>query len=105
MKNIIRIAIVALAISGLASAQDGSSRKVKRTVAPAYPELAKKMQVSGAVKLELTVESTGKVKDVKVLGGHPLLAAAAQQTVKAWEYEPASGATVEMAVVNFKAQQ
>ena len=103
MKNIIRIAIVAIALSGLiALAQEASGRKVKHTVSPAYPELAKKMQVSGAVKLEVVVESNGKVKDVKVLGGHPLLAAAAQQSVKSWEYEPSSGQTVEMAVVNFK---
>jgi TonB family protein len=103
VKNIIRIAIVAIALSGLiALAQEASGRRVKHTVTPAYPELAKKMQVAGAVKLEVTVESNGKVKDVKVLGGHPLLAAAAQQSVKGWEYEPGSAQTVETAVVNFK---
>ena len=67
---------------------DDSPRKLKSKVAPQYPELARKMNVSGAVKLELIVAANGQVKSVRPLGGHPLLIDAAQNAVKQWRYEP-----------------
>jgi protein TonB len=34
------------------------------------------------------VDGRGRVEDVKVLRGHPLLDAAAMQAVREWRYEP-----------------
>ena len=77
-----------LSLSTLALAgDDGDTRKVKVKIAPAYPELAKKLNVSGSVKLEVLVGPTGSVKSVKALGGHPLLVDAAVLAVKQWKYE------------------
>ena len=80
------------ALNSLSHADD-AARKLKSKVAPQYPELAKKMNVSGAVKLELIVGANGQVKSVKPLGGHPLLIDAAQNAVKQWRYEPGSEGT------------
>ena len=75
-------------------------RKIKLKVTPQYPELARRMNVSGAVKLELIVAANGQVKSVKPLGGHPLLIDAAQNAVKQWRYEPGTEAT-EIVEIHF----
>jgi len=72
---------------------DEAGRKIKTRVNPQYPELARKMNVSGSVKLELLVASNGQVKSVRPLGGHPLLIDAAETAVKQWKYEPGPEAT------------
>lgn len=77
----------------LAMHADDSSRKIKSKVSPQYPELARKMNVSGSVRLELIVAANGQVKSVKPLGGHPLLIDAAESAVKQWKYEPGPEAT------------
>jgi TonB family protein len=68
----------------------GISRKVKSRVTPVYPEIARRMNISGVVKLVVVVSSTGTVKSTKVLGGHPLLVSAAEDAVKKWKFEPAA---------------
>lgn len=77
----------------LLSHADDSARKVKTKVSPQYPELARKMNITGAVRLELLVSANGQVKAVKTLGGHPLLIDAAQNAVKQWRYEPGQEGT------------
>ena len=85
-----------------ASAQSTESgdRKVKVRVSPIYPELARHTQISGTVKLEAVVAASGTVKSVKVIGGHPLLAGAAEDALKKWKYEPGTSETTT--VVEFK---
>lgn len=77
----------------LSHAADDSARKIKSKINPQYPEMARRMNVSGSVKLELLVAANGQVKSVKPLGGHPLLIDAAQNAVKQWKYEPGAEAT------------
>ena len=52
-------------------------RRAKTKVQPAYPDLARKMNITGTVKIEVTVSPNGSVKDARVVGGHPVLSAAA----------------------------
>ncbi|HET7207658.1 MAG TPA: energy transducer TonB [Terriglobales bacterium] len=66
------------------------SRKVKSKVAPVYPDIARRMSISGTVKLVVVVSPNGAVKSTKVLGGHPLLVTAAEEAVKKWKFETAS---------------
>ena len=82
------------------SAQDALDRKVKNKVTPAYPEIARKMNLAGIVKLEVTVAPNGTVKDTKVIGGNPILVNAAADAVKKWRFEPANDESV--GVVEFK---
>ena len=95
---LIAIAAALVAPSAL-SADEG--RKIKREVKPSYPQLAKQMHVSGAVKLQVIVAPNGKVKSVTTIGGHPLLIAPSEQAVKGWEYEPAGSESTELVVFNF----
>lgn len=83
-----------------ASAQDGG-RKVRNKVRPSYPELARKMNVRGTVKIEVVVAPSGAVKDFKVVGGHPLLVGAAEDAMKKWRYEPAAEETTTLVEFNF----
>jgi TonB family protein len=81
-------------------AQDHLGRKVKNRVYPEYPEIARKMALTGTVKLEVVVAANGNVKDTKVIGGHPILVTAAVDAVKKWKFDPSGAETTE--TVEFK---
>lgn len=102
LKRIVAAILMALAlgmtVSTTVRAED--DRKVKSKVSPVYPELAKRMNVTGAVKLQVTVLPNGTVKTAKVIGGHPLLVDPAMDAVKKWKYEPGSEETTS--VVEFR---
>jgi protein TonB len=55
---------------------------------PDYPPLAKQAGAHGEVVLTAVIGADGKVKDVKVVQGHPLLRNAAVAAVKQWVYKP-----------------
>ena len=80
-------------------AGDQVQRQRLRDVAPVYPELAKQAQVQGTVRLRIVIDKQGRVMDIAVIGGHPLLIAAAMDAVKQWEYSPTllNGQPVEVA--------
>ena len=62
--------------------------KKLKDVKPGYPDIAKQARVQGIVILECTISPQGKVTDVKVLRGIPLLDQAAIDAVKQWVYTP-----------------
>lgn len=105
--NVAKVALaLMIAAAGMvpmptAAADEDGTRKVLHQVAPVYPEIAKRMRLSGQVRLEVTVLSDGKVKAVKPLGGHPLLVSAAEDAVKRWKFEPGSESK-EVRIFNFK---
>jgi TonB family protein len=66
------------------------ARRVKHRVSPTYPELARRMSISGKVKLEVTVGANGKLRSTRVVGGHPLLVNASQDAIRQWAFEPAA---------------
>ncbi len=78
------------------------SRKVKTKVPPSSPEIARRMNISGTVKLVVVVSANGTVKSTKVLGGHPLLVSAAEEAVKKWKFEPASAEDSGVVEFTFK---
>ena len=55
---------------------------------PEYPQLAKQSGAQGEVVLAAMIGVDGKVKNVKVVSGPPLLRNAAIQAVKQWVYKP-----------------
>src|ERR1700752_641319 len=85
-----------------AEIKDHGGRKGKSFVKPYYPEPARKLQISGTVRLEATVTADGKVRDTKVIGGSPLLVQEATNAVKKWRYEDAPKETVETVEVVFQ---
>jgi protein TonB len=60
-------------------------KKIKH-VFPVYPDIAKQARVQGQLILDATIGVEGRVIDVKVLRGIPLLDAAAMDAVRQWEY-------------------
>ena len=92
------------------SAQDAPSgdvkehagRKVKTSVKPAYPDVARQMHITGTVRLEATVGPDGRVRDTRVVGGSPMLAQEATNAVKKWKYEEAPKETIETVEVVYQ---
>jgi TonB family protein len=87
------------------SAREEGSRKVQSKVAPVYPDLARRMKISGTVKVQLTVAPNGTVKDTTVVGGHPLLANAVIDAVRKWRFEARPQATTETLEFRFDPTQ
>lgn len=88
---------------GAGSAGD-DARQVQRRVAPEYPEIAARMNLRGTAQVEARVRPDGTVKEVRVLGGHPVLAEALANAVRLWKYQPASKETVEVVKFSFGPQ-
>ncbi len=70
-------ALLALALTPLGGqaqqVEEEISRKPKSKVQAIYPELARRMNLSGTVKVEVVVLPNGTVKGARVMGGHPPL--------------------------------
>jgi TonB family protein len=105
--------LAAVAISflvlGTASAQqssiEDSKRKIKYKINPQYTELARKMSISGKVKIELVIAPDGHVKSSRAIGGHPLLVQSCLDAVKDWRFEEAREETTQIIEFDFKQQQ
>jgi TonB family protein len=91
---------VALAVRAQEGDAPGSKRKVRVMGKPQYPELAKKLNLVGVVKIEVTIGADGKVKRTHVVGGHPVLASEAEKAAMQCEFEPGPRETSE--VIEFK---
>ena len=101
------LAVLTLAVTAGAvrvGAQQAQSeemvRRAKSKVQPAYPDLARKMNLAGTVKIEVLVAPNGTVKGARIVGGHPVLANAALDAAKKWRFEPALAET--SGVIDFK---
>lgn len=89
--------MVAFAIPAVAT----ESRPVKLRVAPIYPEVAKRVRITGEVRLEVTVDPEGKVTDVKRISGNSMLAAAGEDAVRKWRFDPGPETTTVEVTLNF----
>jgi TonB family protein len=90
--------LIAASCPQLALSQTELTRKPTVKIAPAYPELARRMKLRGTVKIMVTVLPNGNLKDTKVMGGNPILVNAAMDALKKWRFEAAqeeSSGTVE----------
>ncbi len=76
-----------------AGATGQEARKALSKPQPVHPELARQLKLAGAVRIEVVVGTDGKIKDTKVIGGHPILVEAALKAVRDWKYEKASSET------------
>lgn len=86
----------------------GPPRKIK-DVKPLYPQIAVFHQARGAVVIEVTIGTDGKVHEARIVHSVPQLDEAALDAVRQWEYEPTrvNGVLVALAmtvIVNFTIQ-
>ncbi len=82
-----------------------ADRKVVKTVKPEYPALADKLHITGSVKIAVIISPDGKVKSMRVVGGHPLLIAAATDAAKHWEFAPDRRETSQVIQFKFDASE
>ncbi|MGH9769810.1 MAG: TonB family protein [Blastocatellia bacterium] len=59
-----------------------------KKVEPEFPPIAKAVRASGEVKVEVTIDKTGKVVSARVVSGHPLLRGSAQAAARQWKFKP-----------------
>ena len=103
------VSVVIVALATIATAQNAATeskgaRKVTTRVAPAYPELARKMHIRGVVKVEAVVKPNGSVKSTRILGGSPVLVEAATDAVSKWKFEAGPDETTEIVQLSFEPQ-
>ena len=97
MRKLVAVLAGALLAVSTVTAQDSPrpdpERKLMHKVVPVYPDLARRLQLSGAVKLVVVVAPNGSVKSSSPAGGSPLLIMAAEEAVKEWKFAPANEET------------
>ncbi len=62
--------------------------KLVRRQMPVYPALAKQARIQGTVRFTAIIGTDGTIRNLQLLGGHPLLVPAAQEAVRQWVYQP-----------------
>ncbi len=95
---------LSVAAPALAQGTDESARKIKTKVQPAYPELARRMNLAGMVKVQVVVSANGTAKSMKPIGGNPVLIEAATDALKKWRWE-AGSETTELVEFRFTSQE
>jgi protein TonB len=83
----------------------GQERKAVHKVAPVYPEMMKKMNMGGTVKLRVTIRADGRVEEAEAVGGHPMLIVAATEAVRQWKYQPGPERTTTVVEITFDPSQ
>jgi TonB family protein len=73
----------------LVASPDTEPATLIQQVAPHYPAKARKANVQGTVIFSAVITKEGRLQDVMVVEGHPLLIDAARQAVLKWRYKPA----------------
>ena len=57
-------------------------------VQPQYPTLARQARIQGVVVLRAMISREGKIENLQVVSGHPLLVQSAMDAVRQWRYRP-----------------
>jgi TonB family protein len=80
--------------------KENQPRLLKKVI-PAYPEILKKMNVSGTVKVHVTVATDGSVKDVEVKGGNAIFIDSVAAAVRNWKFVASDHQRAADVTVNF----
>ncbi len=68
---------------------------------PVYPPLARQARIQGTVRFNAIIGKDGRIQNLTLVSGHPLLVPAATAAVKQWVYQPTllNGEPVEVVTV------
>lgn len=97
--------LLVLSLAGAQAVNDEGKRRLKTKSVVTYPEIARRMNISGKVKVEVVIAPDGRVRNARVIGGHPILVQSCLEAVKDWRYEPAGEETTQIIEFEFKGQQ
>ena len=75
-------------ISRLHMTEAPSSRLLRKKIEPDYPDDAKAAGVEGDVVFRIIIGTDGKVQEIHLRRGKPLLIEAAAKAVSKWQYRP-----------------
>lgn len=103
--GLLPLAVIAMALTATTRLHAADERPIKQRVPPTYPELAKRMRVSGMVKVEATVAPDGSVSATKTVSGNHMLAGAAEDAVHKWKFAPAAEQSTVDVEINFALAQ
>lgn len=67
---------------------DDQQSQLTHQVQPEYSQLAKQARIQGTVRLQAIISRDGRVTQLEVLNGHPLLVQSALEAVRQWRYRP-----------------
>jgi TonB family protein len=76
-------------------------RPIVHKVPPVYPEMAKRLHITGTVKVLTTIDATGSVTKVEGQGSNKILSSAAEDAVKHWKFAAGSGVDTMTIQINF----
>jgi TonB family protein len=82
-------------------AETDGARKLISRVEPVYPVVLLSNHIGGTVRLKVTIASNGKVEEVELLGGNPILGEAAIAAVKSWVYTAGRSRTMTEVSIPF----
>ena len=91
--------LLLISLTSVASSREAGPQRVEvaaaqmadlivKNVAPVYPPMGRKARIQGTVVLRVEIGKSGNVESIQVVSGHPVLAPAAIEAVKQWEYKP-----------------
>jgi TonB family protein len=82
-------------------AQQAPSRALVRKVMPIYPDVARRMNLTGKVRLLVVIAPDGHVKTARPIGGHPVLVQSAEDAIKNWKFAANSAESTQIVEVQF----
>jgi TonB family protein len=65
-----------------------ANSQLEHRIQPHYPAEARDNKIQGAVRLHVVLSTTGTVQQLDIVSGDPILAKAAADAVRQWEYKP-----------------
>ena len=99
--SVVTLALLSSAAVAQTPTTDEGKRKIKSKTSPSYPDIAKRMNVTGKVKIEVIITPDGRVRSTRVIGGHPLLVQVCEDSVKEWKFFPAPEETTQVVEFDF----
>ena len=101
--TLITLAALALAPQCPLNAQAAGTRRTLLVhPQPRYPELARRMHISGEVPVILNILPDGRVENAHAEGGHALLRPAAEQAARLWRFSPAGASSTAIVTIAFR---
>jgi protein TonB len=68
--------------------EDEAKKAAVQRAQPTYPPIARQLNLSGRVVVDLNVDPEGAVDKVDVVSGNPILATSAVTAAKRWKFQP-----------------
>jgi len=82
------MAVPKVSVQRVRVSQGVSQGLLIKKVQPSYPPLARQARIQGTVTLQAEISKDGTIENLRLMSGHPMLAPAAIEAVKQWQYTP-----------------